>query len=84
MAGYIDLPEDFNSSDVEVDPRHDPYENAGFSTIQQMKLNRVEDRIASKKDWKSLTHTLSSPSSQYAMRIWTNAWDESWESLSLR
>ncbi|KAH5740176.1 hypothetical protein HBI18_048610 [Parastagonospora nodorum] len=71
MAGIID-DEDFNSSDIEVEPRPNPFAHFGQASLDRALAAATEDRRASKISFKQKPLFSGSPGNQHAQALWSN------------
>jgi hypothetical protein len=66
------MDDDFNSSDLEIPERSNPYADLGKDSIKQMLDNAFEDRKDSKIQSKQLIFTASCPGTLVDMSRWAN------------
>jgi len=67
--------DDFNSSDIEIPETTNPHAHRGMQSIQRMIATAFEDRVQSKIQSKSLTHSAGAPGTIIARSTWINRFD---------
>lgn len=63
-----------NGSDIEISDIEDQYPQAEIHRKLTTEAHVSEDRLASKKVWKQLEITFSSPTTQRRAAIWIKGW----------